>query len=716
MWFLLNLFMWNIAMLTKIKAVWIKLRMRCLFFILLPSLAILNSQHVLSATQTNADLDTAALNNISPSELTLEQLANIEVTSMMKTASRLSETPGAIFVLSNDDIKRLGATSIPEALRVVPGLHVAKIDANKWAVSARGFNGQFANKLLVLVDGRSVYTPLYSGVWWDQLDVLMEDIDRIEVIRGPNASLWGANAMNGVINIITKKAQNSQGGLASGYAGTDYNGLGIRYGTKISDDTFVKVYGRTATHNNQQQIGLNQDANDQGSLNKLGFRLEKSVTSQDTLTLQGDVFNGISAGSYNTFPKLTASLQPVLAPPYTELLDTTQSFSGFNLLGRWEQSQSGNSNTALQIYWDNHKRVAKSFNTSIEIDSVDIDFQHNIKLSNQQNLLWGAGYRLNKLNAINSTLLLSTKPNRTDDLYSLFIQDEISLVPNSWKLILGSRLEHNPSTGFELEPNARLTWIANTHHTIWASVSRAVRTPDWARQDGIISAQTKPPVGGGAATPFNPVIIAGTVGNPNIVSEKLNAYELGWHGMLNPNLSTDVALFYYDYFDISSTQLNAPDLSNIAAGYVVQTATFNNAASATTRGAEIALDWQIQDSWKLRMSYSYFDSHLTVTNNSGLNSINYPAQQAMLWSQNQISPNINLDLNLRYVASFSNVPQIEAYTALNARLAWRAQANLELSLIGKNLLSSGQQEYNNEFLSPATKSPSELLINAKLDF
>ena len=532
-------------------------------------------------------------------DLSLEQLMDVEVTSMMKTTTRLSETPGAIFVLTNDDIRRTGATSIPEALRVVPGLNVSRIDTNEWAITARGFNSQFANKLLVLVDGRSVYTPQYSSVCWDQQDVMMEDIDRIEVIRGPGASLWGANAVNGVINIITKSAKNTQGGLVSVHAGDERGGAGLRYGAKIGDDAFIKLYGRTAMHSGESEPGSNANAGDISRLNKAGFRFEKEITANNKLTFQGDVFTGESGSAKSWFPNLTASLTPTLTPHYSILLRPTQTYKGYNLESRWEQRQSDYSNTSLQLYWNNQERTSSNVNTTITTDTLDVDFQHNLKVSSRQNWVWGLGYRRNMLDTSAGFILSATNKQHKDDILSVFMQDDITFVPQKWKLTLGSRIEHNPDTGYEVEPNARLLWTPNEYQSVWASVSHAVRTPNWVQHNSIYSLQIIPP------TSLMPLpMMVGVLGSTNSVSEKLIAYELGWRGVIRPSLTADISLYYYNYKDIQSTTPNPIDFSHIGSGYLLQTISFSNYGKAQTYGGELSLDWQVMDNWKLRVSYS----------------------------------------------------------------------------------------------------------------
>ena len=662
-----------------------------------------------------------AQGDLTPTELTLEQLMNVEITSIMKTATRLSDTPGAIYVLSSDDIKRTGATTIPEALRVVPGLNVARIDTNKWAISARGFNGEFSNKLLVLIDGRSIYTPLFSGVWWDQQDVMIEDIERIEVIRGPNASLWGANAVNGVVNIITKNAKHTLGSLVSTHIGSERTGAGLRYGAKIDEETFINVYGRISRYKSQNEPLSNININETDLLNKIGFRYDKQINSNNMITLKGDVFNGDSSGAAITFPTLSNALTPQLIPPYSESVSTRQEFIGYNLQGRWEQVQSKNSNTTLQVYWDNHKRESDVLNSTMTVNSFDIDFQQNLLLTSNQRLVWGLGYRRNMLEITNGLKFSLSDPDRVDNLFNFFLQDDITLVPSKLKLTLGNRIEHNPSTGVEFEPNARLLWTPNDHQSVWASISRAVRSPNWVQNNSVSSVFNIPPVGGAAATPFNPVILVTMVGKNQVKSENLIAYELGWRGVIKPQLTADAAIYYYEYKDAASVSPDVSDFSHIASGYILQNVYGTNFSHINTYGGEISIDWQVMNSWKLRGSYSYFQSHFSLSDNAPAGSTSdfknsYPSYQTMLWSQHQLSTNVNLDINLRHISKINTTPKIDAYTALDARIAWNLNHQLELAVVGRNLFHDRHTEFGSDFLSAPTEVPRELFATAKYKF
>ncbi|WP_020482022.1 TonB-dependent receptor plug domain-containing protein [Methylomonas sp. MK1] len=646
--------------------------------------------------------------------LSVEQLMNLDVTSVMKVPTDVKHVPAALFVLSSDEIRRTGATTIPEALRVVPGMHVAKVDGNKWAVSMRGFSSQFVNKLLVLVDGRSVYNPLFSGVWWDQQDVMMEDIERIEVIRGPGASLWGANAVNGVINIITKSAKDTQGGLVSSHVGTQRYGGGLRYGADLGGDAYLKVYGRYANYSDSKTLGSSAKAGDEGEMSKIGFRYDKAIDFTNKLSLQGDAFLGESNGALQQFPSLTSQLTPVLAPPYSRTLPTDQLFSGHYIQGRWEQHQSTDSNTVLRMYWDRHSRKSPYLDSEYQIDNIDVDFQHNYKLNDSHMLVWGAGVRYNLNNFQDSPQISMNANNRTDRIYSLFAQDDITLVPERWHLTLGSKLEHNPVTQFEVQPNARLLWTPDEQHSFWGSVSRSVRTPNWVEQNISYGLQTQPYTIRGNTVP----VLRSLNGNPDLTAEKMLGFELGWRGQISRQLSTDIALYHYSYDDYVSL---TPNIQRFA-GYLLQTLDYNNYGHVQVYGGEISLDWQATEDWKLRATYSHEEerfrlSPLAPTNTSLISGDSYPAHKAMLWSMYQFSPQLKLDLNWRYSdATGLNGDQSRAYQDLDARLGWDLGAGVELALVGRNLLNSSHFEYGSDMFSTATAVQREVYGTLRWDF
>ena len=438
-----------------------------------------------------------------PGTLSIEQMKNLTITSVSKGPERAFDAASAIFVITAEDIRRSGAESIPEALRLAPGLQVAQVDSNKWAVTSRGFAGIYANKLLVLIDGRSVYTPEFSGVVWDAQDVVMEDIKRIEVIRGPGATLWGANAVNGVINIITKHASETQGKLVSGVYGNNQIGKSEtgRYGGKIDDYTYYRVYEKYFDRGDVQRADGANSYTD-WSQSRTGFRLDREDNGNDnSFTVQGDAY-------YSEKHRQTVAIS--LTP---REIDHTDSNGGGNILGRFTHKYQNGSESVLQLYFDNASRDHILFNRSI--NTYDADFQHTWDINNSNRLTWGLGYRFVEADILAESVQFDFGQNSYyQNLYSSFIQDRYEVVNNKVFLTLGSKFEHNDYTGFEVQPSARLSWLPTENQTLWTAVSKAVRTPNIGERDISLVVGTSPSTGG----------LQKVVGNDQFDSEKLVAY------------------------------------------------------------------------------------------------------------------------------------------------------------------------------------------------
>ena len=455
-------------------------------------------------------------------KLSLEELMDIEVTLVSRKKEKLFETAAAAFVLTQEDIRRSGVTSIAEALRLVPGMVVARIDANKWAVSARGFNGRFAQKLLVLIDGRSAYTPLFSGVFWEVQDVLLEDVERIEVIRGPGATLWGSNAVNGVINIATRSAQDSQGGMAVVGGGTEERAVGqLRYGGRLGEDAYYRVYGKYFDRDAFVDAE-GQDGADEWHMARGGLRLDWQADERNTLTTQGDIYGGGTGQRYRF---------AALEPPYQRVVDDETQRAGGNILVRWEHLNSAKSDLALQVYYD---RTEWDDVLMQEIrDTYDVDFQHRFALSARQEVVWGWGYRHTR-DATRGGFEFSLEPARRGvNFFSFFAQDNIALTDRKLRLIAGGKFEYNDYTGFEYQPNARLLWTPQPEQTAWAAVSRAVRLPSRADDDVRLAFLTLPP--GTILDNTLPAMVVG-MGDRQMKAEKLHAFEAGYRFRPRPDL------------------------------------------------------------------------------------------------------------------------------------------------------------------------------------
>ncbi len=481
--------------------------------------------------------------------LSIEELMNVKVTTASRRPQKLTEIPSAVFVITQDDIRRSGATNIPDALRMAPGVQVERVGTDKWAVSIRGFNGLFDNKLQVLMDGRSVYSPLFSGVLWEQLDTLMEDIERIEVIRGPAAVSWGSNAVNGVINIITKKAADTQGTLLTAGGGSFEHGfVGARYGGKINEDTPFRVYAKGFSRDHTQSLS-GGNANDQWHSARGGFRVDHN-RGIDQFTLQGDLFSNFDG---STLDKNGLSLS------HTSTSAMRGHNEGRNIRFRWDRTFSESSSFMLQVYYDHNRQVLQPLGKS-DAESFDIDMQYRFPLFERHNITWGGNYRLYHNKIFDTNLVTFSPRERTNHLIGTFIRDDITLIPDRLLFSVGSRFEHNDFTGMEIQPNARLMWTPNTENSVWIAVSRAVRTPSRGEIDGMINLtpqfQSFP---GLSALPFP--IAASLQGGKNFNSEKLIAYELGYRHQFSTQASIDMTGFINDYSQMRDTNFGAFSLS-----------------------------------------------------------------------------------------------------------------------------------------------------------
>ncbi len=617
------------------------------------------------------------------SETSLETLMNMEVTTVSKKQAKLSQTAAAIFVITQEDIRRSGATNIPELLRMVPGLDVAHIDASKWAITSRGFNDRFADKMLVLIDGRTVYTPLFSGVHWDVQDTLLEDIERIEVIRGPGATLWGANAVNGVINIITKQAKDTQGTLMMAGAGNQERGFGAaRYGGKLGDRGYYRFFAKYFNRDGFASSS-GQQALDGWNILRGGFRTDWNLTGRDSLTVQGDFYNG-SGGE--TVPGVAS-----LSPPLIASLNDRAHLVGGNLLGHWNHAFSTRSDTTLQVYYDRTDR--RDTRLSEVRDTFDLDFQHHLTLGNRHDIVWGLGYRFTTDRTIGGLTASFNPTSRGDSLYSAFIQDEITLLSDRLRLTLGSKFEHNSYSGLEVQPNVRLLWTPHPHHAIWAAVSRAVRSPSRADVGLRVNLAAFP--GSGGTTN-----VLSLFGNQQLQTETVLANELGYRAQLIKQLSVDVATFYNSYDQLRGSEPGAPFFeSSPSPPHLVLPLVFQNALRGETHGMELATNWNVTRRWKLSGGYAWFQGELDSIAgggaSAGANSLGRsPKQQWNLRSYLNLNlpGNLEFDTAVYYVGRLSDTG-VPSYTRLDSRLGWRPAESLEISLVLQNLLDARHLEF-----------------------
>lgn len=628
-------------------------------------------------------------------DMSFASLMDMEVTLTSRKPERYFETTSAISVLTAEDIRRSGVTTIAEALRMVPGMQVARADANKWRISSRGFNEEFANKLLVLIDGRSVYTPIFSGVYWGIQDTMIEDIDRIEIIRGPGATLWGANAVNGVINIVTKDAADTQGGLFVGGYGSEERGfVGLRYGGKIGDAGHYRIYAKRFDRE-ETKLETGIGANNEWDYRRAGFRSDWATSIENSFTLQGDIYDGEQRRDFTV---------PTLTSPFATSGRNTDQITGGNILGRWHHVRSEKSNMTLQFYFDLINR--DHFLLEQRRDTVDLDFQYVWTPNKRNEVVWGLGYRFIHDN-LDDTLYFEFEPDkRSDDIISAFIQDKIHIIPDRLSVTLGTKFEYNDYSKFEIQPSIRTLWTPTNHQAIWAAVSRAVRTPSRGEHDISLIDSSFP--SGTFGIPS-----AGFVtleGNKDYDSEELIAYEIGYRVQPNDSLFVDVTGFYNDYHNLRSFELGTP-FARSATGFAdhfVLPFNVDNKAYAETYGLELTTAWDVSKDWRLSANYTFLtmnihtkaDSSDTLSERDEERS---PKNQFSLRSHLDLPNDIEVNNSLYYVDSLSNI-DIPSYIRFDTQLVWRPVHGLELSLVGQNLLDDNHPE----FLGPGNGSNSEI--------
>jgi iron complex outermembrane receptor protein len=603
--------------------------------------------------------------------ISLEELAQTRVTSVSKEEEPLFQTPAAVYVITAEDIRRSGARSIPEALRLAPGVDVARINSNQWAVGIRGFTSRLSRSELALMDGRSLYTPLFAGTYWEVQDTVLDDIERIEVVRGPGGTLWGANAVNGIVNIITKNSKDTQGGLVFGGGGNQERGfVGARYGGKAGDTGSYRVYGKY--FDREAGYHASNDNFDGWHMAQGGFRSDWKVPSGDRLTVQGDIYSG-RAGEQTTL----TSYQP----PYLRTVDSHAELSGGNLLARWDHLLLG-SNLAITTYYDRTRRVEPSFQETR--DTFNIDIQDQFGVAGRQKVVWGLGYRLSSGRGQGADTIAFVPPDRTDHIFSVFAQDEIALVKDRLSLSLGTKLERNEYTGFELQPSGRLLWSPGSRQAVWAAITRAVRTPSRIERDLSLTASLD------AALP----IFAQVLGNDSFRSEKVVAYEAGYRVRPVDRLSLDVALFYNRYSDLLSIEMGAPLRAD---GRQILPFSFANMLGGHASGLELASLAHLTKFWVMGAEYSYLSMSLqTKPGSTDVSSVASdeasPRHIARIRSSWRLPAGLDADVSFRWVDAVRS-QKTPAYSALDARVAWPVMARLELAVVGQNLLRDHHLEF-----------------------
>lgn len=654
-------------------------------------LIVLPLQHVQAASLTEL------------TSFSMEELLGQEVTSVSRKQQNLYTAPAAVYVITAEDIRRHGASNLPEALAMAPGLMVREIDGNNWSIGSRGHSGIYSNKLLVLIDGRSIYTPTFSGVYWDQHNIPMHEIDRIEVVRGSGATLWGANAVNGIINIITKHASDSQGGYLEASAGNQNKGsVSIRYGGEISETTQFRVNANTSERDSNTRYDGSGSSEDSASNRSISFHIDGSPSKMNTW--------GVTGGFHDNEHKQSLSVfnTPPTVPPFAfyqaDVSDEVE-IKNYYLKGNWNHFHNNGAESSFQFYIDDYDR--EEIYLTQDVRTYDLDYQLTLPAMGNHSLILGAGYRTIDAKYKNS-YAVSILPDVTDlDLFSTFIQDEYTFIPDKFLMTVGSKFEHHDYTGWEVQPNLRFAYTPVPGHFSWVAISKAVRTPSIAERGSNIQ--------GGITVP----ITTWVQGNANNESEDVTSYEVGYRYYSSNHYTVDAAVFYTEYKDYLSFEPINPI-----------TFQMGNKLSGKTYGFELSTVWQPTASWQLSANYSYTNVDMGAEPDSldplSVNVLNgsFANNMFKLHSAWDITPKWSLDTWIYYIddvpvpsnyALFENISTSDAIKA-NARLAWRAQKDLEVALTAKNIFDDSNLESVGEAFSTPTEIERSIELTVSFSF
>jgi iron complex outermembrane receptor protein len=611
--------------------------------------------------------------------ISLEELLNTKVTSVSRRQQSISDSAAAVSVLTSEDIRRSGASSIPELLRHVIGLDVARVNGTNWAVSSRGFNSFFADKMLVLVDGRIVYNPIFGGVFWDEVDTMLEDVDRIEVIRGPGASVWGGNAVNGVINIITKKTADTQGGLLVASGGNVERGNGAgRYGGTIGKKTQYRIFAKYSD--------LNSDGSGPGpnrsdlSMLRGGLRVESQLDSENKVTISGESYSGQDNSVWT---------EGVIGQPVPQPYQNPINVAGGFVLGEWDHAFRNGSDSLLRFSYEKPKR------TGLDLTSYDVEFQHNFSVGSRQQISWGFGYRYTTdTTAVTGRGFKFVPASDTTSLGNGFVEDTFAFLGSRLKLSVGGKIERSDFSNWELQPRISGIFKLNRRHSVWAAVSRANETT--SRTDRAIQAD----VVGLAPNPLPGLVRA--MGNPNLKAERVAAYEAGYRWEPLKRVSVDAATFYNRYSDLVGQLPGTPSVQQVPTLYVLVPTISTNEFSGPSYGGEIQSHWILSDRWRLNVNYAFLRVSLKAPatgSQVGPANADSPRHTFLIDSSFQLNRRIETNLFLRAMSSApdANAP---AYAQLGARIGWHLSESSELSLNGEDLLHQARPEF----------SPAQILV------
>ena len=622
----------------------------------------------------------------SPFDLDLEQLGELRVTTVSRRAEPRREAAASVYVITAEDIRRSGVTSIPEALRLAPGVEVARNGASEWTISIRGFSSDLSNKLLVLIDGRSVYSPLFAGVFWDVQDTLLADVERIEVVSGPGGTLWGANAVNGVINIITHSAADTQGTFVELAAGNELEALaGLRHGWQIGETLSARAYVKHVERD-AAELASGAAAADGWRMGRAGFTLQWRPNERDRVNLRADAYTGEESAMIRG--DFTLGTLPEPSTPGKVDLD------GRNIVVNWRRTIAADASLGLQFYYDyTDRQIPGSFNEAR--DTWNAAFQHDLPDRGRHDVQWGGELRSTQDDIGNTLFASFMPPSRSDRTVSAFLQDRIELRDERLFLTLGAKVEHNDYTGTEPQPNVRLAWLPSDRQTVWAAVSRAVRVPARLNADLELLA----PIGALQGEPF----YVNVVGSDEFDSEEVTAYEAGYRLRLSERMSFDLALFDNEYDRLQTQEAGTLTFVQGPPAYFVLPATLRNLLDGETYGGTLAVNWQPVPWWRLQLHYAHLEMDLTRepgSNDSGAANVagNSPESQAAVRSYIELPGDFSLYAGMRYVDELPN-QRVPSYTAVDATLAWQpAGRPLRVSFTVHNLNDDRHLEFGDVFI------------------
>ncbi|HEX4273836.1 MAG TPA: TonB-dependent receptor [Bryobacteraceae bacterium] len=617
-------------------------------------------------------------------EVSLEDLMNLQVTSVSKKEQSLSKAGSSIYVITQEDIRHSGATNVPDLLRMVPGVDVARINANTWAISIRGFNYRYSSKVLVMVDGRTVYTPGFSGVYWDQQSMPLENIDRIEVIRGPGGTVWGANAMNGVINILTKSAAETRGSMISMEGASQGVGSGLaQYGGTAGAKGYYRVYGRYSMNGDSPSMPGNP-ASDEAHDSQGGFRSDWNLSPGDKLTVQGDI---LGASEQQTISTLFLNRLPTL---YT-LNDAVRVGSG-NLLGRWSHVFANGSEATVQMYYDRYRRFDQALNV---VNTGDVDFQYHFHAGARNDIVAGLGYRISDQVDTDGYEITFANGQRRDNLFTGFVQDQIKLSENV-ALTVGVKLEHNAYSGYEYEPGTQVVWSPGSRQTMWVSASRAIQQPSWLTAESQLDIAAVPVPG----LPFGLVHLGG---NPTFSAPTLYDYEVGYRSEISKRVTVDATVFIGDYDHLQTSEPEAPYFTTAPVPpHLVIPSVYENLGMALNYGVEFSAHWDVTRWWRISPGYSFLEMNVSETSSSRDTGFpatpgDSPKHQAQVRSNIKLPRGVEWDTSVFYVGTLAGGSTasgvVPAWTRVDTRFGWRVNDKTEISLTGQNLLTPRHIEF-----------------------